>query len=342
MTTPNTPADSGIGLYDGVEQISNLAGLMDPEMDTPEEQVEAVTEEVSVTDEELVYEASEETVETDEQEQELSAEEEQPDIYTVRVNGEDVEVTFDELTKGYSRESDYRRKTQEVAEQRKTVERQIQEAQAQFQKTQQMEQQYAELLPKLAQQLQADNMPEPNFDEAYAADPIEASRLERQYRVQKEDRAKKLQAIQSEQQRLMQESQQGQQARYQQHLAEQAQLLPDLIPAWADEKVKATEVEAMRKWAVESGRVSPDQINQIADAGHVALLHDAWKFGIGQAKVQAKRKPATSKKGKAVRPGSKAGTPNAQRTAVKNAAGKLQQTGSYRDAADLLMNLDLD
>jgi hypothetical protein len=314
---------------------------MDPEMDTPEEQAEAVAE-ASVTDEELAYEASEESVETEEQEQELSAEEEQPDIYTVRVNGEDVEVTFDELTKGYSRESDYRRKTQEVAEQRRAVEKQIQEAQSQFQKTQQMEQQYAELLPKLAQQLQADNMPEPNFDEAYAADPIEASRLERQYRVQKEERAKKLHAIQSEQQRLMQESQQGQQARYQQHLAEQAQLLPDLIPSWKDEAVKATEVEAMRKWAVESGRVSPDQINQIADAGHVALLHDAWKFGIGQAKVQAKRKPATSKKGKTIRPGSKAGTPSAQSAAVKNAAGKLQQTGSYRDAADLLMNLDLD
>ena len=179
MTTPNIP-DSGIGLYDGVEQISNLAGLMDPEMDTPEEQVEAVADEASVTDEELVYEASEETVETDEQEQELSAEEEQPDIYTVRVNGEDVEVTFDELTKGYSREADYRRKTQEVAEQRKTVERQIQEAQAQFQKTQQMEQQYAELLPKLAQQLQGDNQPEPDWNAAYEADPIEATKLERQ------------------------------------------------------------------------------------------------------------------------------------------------------------------
>jgi hypothetical protein len=319
-----------------------MAGLMDPEMDTPEEQVEAVAEEASVTDEELVYEASEETVETEEQEQELSAEEEQPDIYTVRVNGEDVEVTFDELTKGYSREADYRRKTQEVAEQRKTVERQIQEAQAQFQKTQQMEQQYAELLPKLAQQLQADNQPEPDWDAAFAADPIEATKLERQYRVQKEDRAKKLQAIQSEQQRLMQESQQGQQARYQQHLAEQAQLLPDLIPAWKDEAVKATEVEAMRKWAVESGRVSPDQINQISDAGHVALLHDAWKFSLGQAKVQEKRKAATSKKGKAVRPGSKANTPNAQSAAVKNAAGTFKQTPTVRNASEYIAELNLD
>jgi hypothetical protein len=70
-------------------------------------------------------------------------------------------------------------------------------------------------------------------------------------------------------------------------------------------------------------------------------LRDAWKFSIGEAKVQAKRKPATSKKGRTIRPGSKAGAP-AQSTAVKNAAGKLQQTGSYRDAADLLLELDLD
>jgi hypothetical protein len=341
MTTPNTP-DSGIGLYDGADAISNMAGLMDPEMDTPEEQVEAVAEEASVTDEELAYEASEESVETDEQEQELSAEEEQPDIYTVRVNGEDVEVTFDELTKGYSREADYRRKTQEVAEQRKTVERQIQEAQAQFQKTQQLEQQYAALLGPMAQQLQADNQPEPDWDAAFAADPIEATKLERQYRVQKEDRAKKLQAIQAEQQRLMRESQQNQQTQHQQHLAEQAALLPDLIPSWKDEAVKAKEVEAMREWAVKSGRVSPDQINQISDAGHVALLRDAWKFSLGQAKVQEKRKPATSKKGKAVRPGSKANTPNAQSAAVKSAAGTFKQTPTVRNASDLIAELNLD
>lgn len=341
MTTPNIP-DSGIGLYDGVEQISNLAGLMDPEMDTPEEQVEAVAEEASVTDEELVYEASEESVETEEQEQELSAEEEQPDIYTVRVNGEDVEVTFDELTKGYSREADYRRKTQEVAEQRRAVEKQIQEAQASSQKSQQLEKQYIELLPKLAQQLQADNQPEPDWNAAFEADPIEATKLERQYRVQKEDRAKKLQAIQSEQQRLMQEDQQRQQVRYQQHLADQQKLLLEAIPEWADEKVRDKEVSEMRAWMVESGRFTPEQVNQISFAGHVISIRESHKFSRGQAKVQAKRKAATSKKGKAVRPGSKAGTPNAQSAAVKNTAGTFKQTPTVRNASKLIAELNLD
>ncbi len=341
MTTPNTP-DSGIGLYDGADAISNMAGLMDPEMDTPEEQVEAVADEASVTDEELVYEASEETVETDEQDQNPVEEEEQPDVYTVRVNGEDVEVTFDELTKGYSRQSDYQRKTQEVAEQRRAVEKQYQNAQAQFQKTQQMEQQYIALLPQLEAKLLSEQEEPIDWNAAYEADPIEATRLERQHRVHQEDRAKKLQAIQAEKQRLMQENQQRQQVQYQQHLADQQKLLLEAIPEWADEKVRDKEVAEVRKWMVDSGRFTPEQVNQVSFAGHVISLRESYLFTLGQAKVQEKRKAATSKKGKAVRPGSKAGTPNAQSAAVKNAAGKLKQTGSYRDAADLLMNLDLD
>ena len=341
MEATNNP-DSGIGLYDGVEQLANMEGLMNPEMDKPEDQSEAVADEASVTDEELVYEASEESVETDEQEQQLEVEEEEPELYTVRVKGgREVKVTLEELTNSWSRESDYRHKTQELGEQRRTVEKQYQDAQAQFQKTQQMEQQYAQLLPQLAQQLQADNQPEPDWNSAYEADPIEATKLERQYRVQKEERAKKLQAIQSEQQRLMQESKQRQQVQYQQHLVDQQKLLLEAIPEWVDEKVRDKEVSEMRTWMVESGRFTPEQVNQVSFAGHVVSIRESYMFSRGQAKVQEKRKAATSKKGKTIRPGSKAGAP-AQSTAVKNAAGKLQQTGSYRDAADLLLELDLD
>jgi hypothetical protein len=341
MTTPNTP-DSGIGLYDGADAISNMAGLMDPEMDTPEEQVEAVADEASVTDEELVYEASEETVETDEQDQNPVEEEEQPDVYTVRVNGEDVEVTLDELTKGYSRQSDYQRKTQEVAEQRRAVEKQIQEAQASIQNTQQLEQQYIALLPELEAKLLSEQEEPVDWNAAYAADPIEATRLERQHRVQQEDRAKKLQAIQAEKQRLMQENQQRQQVQYKQHLADQQKLLLEAIPEWADEKVRDKDVSAMRTWMVDSGRFTPEQVNQISYAGHVLSIRESYLFSLGQAKVQEKRKAATSKKGKAVRPGSKANTPNAQSAAVKNAAGTFQQTPTVRNASEYIAELNLD
>jgi hypothetical protein len=45
-----------------------------------------------------------------------SEEQEQPQVFTVKVDGKEVEVTLDELQKGYSRTQDYTRKTQQIAE----------------------------------------------------------------------------------------------------------------------------------------------------------------------------------------------------------------------------------
>jgi hypothetical protein len=47
----------------------------------------------------------------------------EPRKFKVKVDGQDTEVTEDELLKGYSRTQDYTRKTQKVAEERKAVER---------------------------------------------------------------------------------------------------------------------------------------------------------------------------------------------------------------------------
>ena len=43
-------------------------------------------------------------------------------LYAVTVNGEEQQVTLDELMSGYSRQSDYTRKTQDVAKERKQME----------------------------------------------------------------------------------------------------------------------------------------------------------------------------------------------------------------------------
>lgn len=47
---------------------------------------------------------------------------EAPQIYKVKVNGEEIDVPLDELLNGYSRTQDYKTKTAEVAEQRRAVE----------------------------------------------------------------------------------------------------------------------------------------------------------------------------------------------------------------------------
>ena len=106
-----------------------LLGLMEPEEETPETEESAPTEDVEESTEETQDEPLEEDVleeETEEESEEESEEEEldedeaeeEPDVYAVKVDGEELEVSLDELVKGYSRQSDYTRKTQELASQR--------------------------------------------------------------------------------------------------------------------------------------------------------------------------------------------------------------------------------
>ena len=101
--------------------------------------------------------------------------EETSDRYTVKVNGEEIEVTLDELLHGYSRQSDYTRKSQELAERRKATEALEQEIAAE-------REQYAELLPRMREQLQQQLQAEPDWDKLYEQNPVEAVRLERKWR----------------------------------------------------------------------------------------------------------------------------------------------------------------
>lgn len=101
----------------------------------------------------------------------------------VRVDGEDVEVPYGELVKGYSREADYTRKTQALAQQRQEAEYGIRLQQA-LQANPQL------TLQILAQQFAAEQeapdyeMPEQEYD-----DPLEREiALERQARLALEDR----------------------------------------------------------------------------------------------------------------------------------------------------------
>ena len=102
-----------------------LLSLMEPEEETPEEEEAQPTEEeesIPEEEDESLEEASEEFEEEPEEDTESLEEGEEELVYAVNVGGEEHEVTLDELMSGYSRQSDYTKKTQEVAEQRKEME----------------------------------------------------------------------------------------------------------------------------------------------------------------------------------------------------------------------------
>ena len=71
------------------------------------------------SDDEEEVDTPEETSEADDDE---GSDEGDDTEVVVKVDGEELTITMDELKKGYSRQSDYTKKTQELAEQRKVIE----------------------------------------------------------------------------------------------------------------------------------------------------------------------------------------------------------------------------
>ena len=161
-----------------------LLGIMDTEGEIPEEKAEAeeaqpTEEEESQpeTEDESFEEESEEEEEAEEAEEESEETEgeEEEELYAVTVNGEEVAVSLDELLSGYSRQSDYTRKTQEVANDRKEIESLQQQYNSEIQQIQQERQQYAQALTNIIenQSGELERFSNINWDELRENDPIE-------------------------------------------------------------------------------------------------------------------------------------------------------------------------
>lgn len=330
--TSGTPAQGGIGIHQARDAIADLLATDDGdtqggEAQQPEAQAEGTeTEEVV----EAADESVEETDESEETEEQVEQEPQLPTTLKVKVNGEEVEVTLDELQKGYSRQSDYSRKTQQLAEERKAF---LAEAEA----IRQERAQYATLLTALQQQLQATTQldQQPDWDRLYDEDPIQATKLERQWRKAQEDRQAKLSAIQAEQQRVGQALEQQTAEQMKAILINEAQRLPEIIPEWKDEKVAAEGKKQLRNWLVDQG-LNEVEINSLHKAEHVSILRKAMLYDQGQRKAQASVKPQPVAT-RPVKPGSAAVAPGSKSvTDVTRAKQRLAKTGTVNDAASVL------
>lgn len=328
-----TPAQGGIGIHQAKDAIADLLATDDGDTQGGEAQQPEAQAEGTET-EETEAQASEETVEeTDEGEDTEEQSEQEPQLPTtlrVKVNGEEVEVTLDELQKGYSRQSDYSRKTQQLAEERKAF---LSEAEA----IRQERAQYATLLNALQQQLHSTQQldQQPDWDRLYDEDPIQATKLERQWNKVQAERQAKLSAIQAEQQRVGQALDQQTAEQMKALLVNEAQRLPEIIPEWKNEKVAGEGKKQLRNWLVDQG-LNEVEINSLHKAEHVSILRKAMLYDLGQRKAQASVKPQPVAT-RPVKPGSAAAAPgNRSVTDVARAKQRLAKTGTVNDAASVL------
>ena len=199
------------------------------------------TEEVEATSEdEYEFEDAEELPEDEEEDDdeeydvdvsEIEEVEDEETYYTVKIDGEEKDVSADELVKSYQLEQAAQKRMQEAAEIRKNSE-------AEVAALAQQREQYAQALQSL--QAQLDNtgeQPQEYWDNLYSEDPMEYMRQREAYRDRKEAAEK----VKAEQERIQQEQQQELMQQHQANLAQQQEKLLEALPEWKDPEVAQKE-----------------------------------------------------------------------------------------------------
>ena len=252
--------------------------------DTPD--AEATAEEAETAD------AEDDDQDDVAEEEEGDAEEEgSEDVYSVRVNGEDVDVSFDELVRGYQRQGDYTRKTQAVSEERKTLESEMANLTQAQQEAAQTRDLMLQRLQELEPMLQGAANVEPNWDELREQDPIE-------YMVQRDqhrDRQEQLRKVHEEQQVLLAQQQQEQAHAWQQHVVKERDVVLQRIPEWQDADVMSKEQSELVEY-LESKGFSKEELGSASDSRAIelsrkAMLWDRAQQNLPKAKAKAKSAP---------------------------------------------------
>ena len=246
------------GLQQAEEAIQSV--LSDPPVEKQQQMESDTAEEVQ---EEVETESETPEAEfTEQEEQEEVTEQESPSdkYYPIKLDGEDMEITLDEALQGYQRQSDYTKKTQALANDRKQVE-------ADKEALLRQRDHYKQTVDRLVSERQAQSPEEPDWDQLYETDPLQWMKQKEEFRSNKE----KSLELQQEQFRLHQEQQQEQQAQMQQFITQQHDVLLDAIPEWKDPQVMAREKNEIKQYAQSIG-YRPEEVNQIYDSRAVLAL----------------------------------------------------------------------
>ena len=271
--------------------------------------------------------------EADEPEGELS-ENDQP-IYTIKADGEESQVSLNELVAGYQRGATYTQRQQELAEERKTLEGQLQNVPAQEAAMQQTYQQYQEVLQQLRGQMEAANAPANlDWDALERDDPVQWLKLKELER----QRGAEIQAVQAEQGRMQQLTQQQNDNRLHQHIAVERTKVLERIPEWSDGDTQANDQRRLMAYGQTEG-YSPEELNQLYDARAVVILRKAMLYD--ELTTGDKITAAKSKIG-SVKGGSKTIATQTRSRKGKAARAKLKATGKVDDAAALFAEILTD
>ena len=319
-TTETKPIST---IEDAVESI--IAPSEEPTEEVLESQeTEEATEEVEATAEDETEEVEEEEVEASSEDDEDLIDEpsqEEPEFYSVKVDGQEAQVTLDDLKQGYSGQKYVQQGMQDVAAKRKEAEELYLKA--------------LKLTQEIYQQLQNGGVAQPPTKpnkELFEADPIGYMQENLAYEEKKAEYDSQMAQLQN----VSQQNSEAQQHARKAFLQEQMQILQRDIPEFADEKKGQQLKDKLVNTGIKHYGYTTEEIGAITDSRAIKVLNDARKYQsiiAGKSKAEVKTKSAKP----VVKPGAKkTPTPNAKIRSRQKA--KLRETGSIEDAVGLIVN----
>jgi len=307
-------------------------------MGTPKEQPSEDQVETEATEEVSAQDMESESVQTEvENPDGLTADDlvddtqeevnETPGTYTIKVDGKDVEVTLDELQAGYSRQADYTRKSQVLAEQRK-------QADEELAATQQERQRYLSQLEQFNTQADSklNELKSTDWTKLKEEDPTEYMLKRDQYRELQENKR----TVEEEQKNLQYKSQQEQQAKWQEELGRQQEIMAQRLPEWNDPTKGPKLKQDIKSFAVKTG-FSEQEVDSLIDARSVDVLHKAMLYdNLLAAKISNKKAKVVPK---VTKPGSPATKGEISSDKVKAQRARLKKSGRIKDATSVIESL---
>ena len=327
-TNPLLNNDSVQGAAKSIEGLMDTKGVIKkPQKEAapvePKEEVEAKAE----TETEVKQQAEtqqEETQEVAEQEEasqdENAIEEQTTDLHQVTVNGEKIDVDLEELKAGYQKDADYRRKTEELAIEKRELKAEEDRLNKQYSTK-------MEDLNSLVATLNAEinnDMNSKELDALWEEDPTEAAKVDR--RIQKRKNT-----IQQAQQKLRDH----QQAQFQEILREEQKKLHLRHPEIAD-PIKGATVKSNIMNYLSSKGFSNEDVARIYDSRYFDVIMDGMNYNksksVKPGLVSKKVKPS-----KFVKSGTKSTKEELNSKTRLNQIKALKKSGNPKDATDLLL-----
>ena len=304
-----------------------ISGLLNPKEEKQE--TESKAEPSESTEQQETQESQPEsegtpetTTENTETKEETQTELEEQELHRVKVQGQELEVTLDELKSGYSRDSDYRQKTHSLGLEKRDLE---------AQKTS-LRQSYDTRLSELNELIATadgfvrQQQGSKDLKKLWEEDPTSAAKLDYQLREQ----TGQLDGMKNK-------ARQEYSKQYDDYLVTQRELAATKIPEYSDPN-KADSFRHNMRTSLRNYGFDDQEIGQLADHRFLMVAKDAMSY----QQLKDKR-PIVQKKvanaPRVIKSGIAKSNTSSGREGIRNKIGKLRKSGHIKDAQNAILDM---